>query len=72
VLVSHDLNLVGELCDRVLLMSRGRRVAFGSPEQVLEKGQLEQVFGASVFVEASPKTGRPRVQVEWLDGEARR
>ena len=34
VLSSHLLPLVEELCDAILVMSRGKRLAFGSIEQI--------------------------------------
>jgi iron complex transport system ATP-binding protein len=65
VLVSHDLNLTAEVCDRVLLMAGGRVEALGTPAEVLEAGRLGRVYGCPVAVERSAVTGRPIVQVAW-------
>lgn len=72
VLVSHDLNLAGELSDRLLLLAEGRVARFGKPEEVLDAGLIEAVYGCRVWIEPNPKTGRPRVQVQWMEarGEA--
>ena len=35
LLVEHDLSLVKKICDRVLVLSSGRLLAEGSPEQVM-------------------------------------
>ena len=35
IFVSHDLNVVRLLCDRILVMNRGRMIEYGSAEQVL-------------------------------------
>ena len=65
LLVSHDLNLVGELCDRLLLLADGRIARLGTPDEVLEEGLLADVYGCAVAVERSAATGRPVVQVVW-------
>lgn len=69
VLVSHDLSLAAELADRLLLLSAGCVAALGEPERVLDVALLEDVYGCRVSVEPNPKTGRPRVQVQWLEDE---
>jgi peptide/nickel transport system ATP-binding protein len=37
VLVTHDLNVIAEICDRVMVMQHGK---------VVEEGPVQQVFGA--------------------------
>ena len=71
LLVSHDLNLAGELCDRLLLLTDGRIARLGRPEDVLEEALLASVYGCAVAVEKSPATGRPVVQVSWPTGDVR-
>lgn len=61
VLVSHDLNLVSQYCDRLLLMDGGRMVRFGYPEEVIEPEVLESVYRCKVFVDQHPESGLPRV-----------
>jgi iron complex transport system ATP-binding protein len=65
LLVSHDLDLAAELCDRLLLLAEGRVVRAGAPDDVLDQATLETVFGAPVIVERSASTGRPLVRVAW-------
>jgi len=62
ILVSHDLNLAAEHCDRVLLLARGRIAALGRPEEVMTTAHLESAYGCPVEVERHPVSGRPRVQ----------
>lgn len=71
LLVSHDLNLASEVCDRLLLMAEGRLVAVGAPDAVLEESALAAVFGCEVTVEKSPTTRRPVVQIAWPDAGRR-
>jgi iron complex transport system ATP-binding protein len=67
LLVSHDMNLAAELCDRLLLLADGRRLAFGAPEEVLEPGLLGTAFQCAVVVERSRTTGCPVVRVAWSE-----
>ncbi len=69
VLISHDLNMAGELCDRLLLMQAGRVAAIGAPEDVLSETRLESVFGCRVVVDKHPTSRRPSVSVVWPDPE---
>jgi iron complex transport system ATP-binding protein len=64
LLVSHDLNLAAQLCDRLLLLAGGSIVRLGSPVEVLDEDLLRTVYGCDVVVEASA-SGRRRVQVIW-------
>lgn len=61
VLVSHDLNLVSQYCDRILLLDRGRVVRLGRPEEVIEPEALEAVYRCRVLVDRHPGSGLPRV-----------
>jgi iron complex transport system ATP-binding protein len=65
LLVSHDLNLAGELCDRLLLLADGRIARVGAPDAVLDEGVLGDVYGCAVTVDRNATTGRPTVQVTW-------
>lgn len=61
VLVSHDLNLVSQYCDRILLVDCGRIVRLGDPDEVIEPDVLESVYRCRVFVDRHPGSGLPRV-----------
>lgn len=61
ILVSHDLNLAAECCDRILLLAGGRVRAFGPPEEVITEEHLTSAYGCPVEVEHHPASGRPRV-----------
>ena len=65
LLVSHDLNLASEVCDRLVLMAEGRLVGIGTPAAVLEESVLAAVFGCEVAVEKNQTTRRPVVQLTW-------
>jgi len=65
LLVSHDLDLAAEVCDRLLLLGGGRVARVGTPAEVLRREVLEAVFGCAVVVDVNPVSGRPVVRVAW-------
>ena len=67
ILISHDLNLAAELCDRLLLLHSGSAVAMGPAEAVLDESTLLSVYGCRVVVDKHPATRRPTVQIVWPD-----
>jgi iron complex transport system ATP-binding protein len=60
VVVTHELNLVGEYADQVVLLQKGKCLRVGPPATVYQRELLEQVFQAPLSVEMTP-SGRPRV-----------
>ena len=61
LLVSHDLNLAAEYCDKLLLMHKGRVMLAGAPEEVLTEENIHRVYRAQVRLQRSPVTGRPHL-----------
>jgi len=61
ILVSHDINLASQYCDRILIMKEGRLMALGSPHEVITPPNLEDVYGCRVLIDGHPETGLPRV-----------
>ncbi len=67
VLVSHDLNLASQYCDRLMLLHEGALVRLGPPAQVLEAGLIESVYNCRVLVDRHPLSGVPRVTLPGRD-----
>jgi cobalamin transport system ATP-binding protein len=61
VLVSHDLNVASQYCDRVLMLKEGKLCRIGPPGETIRPDVLRYVYGCDVVVDAHPQTGRPRV-----------
>jgi iron complex transport system ATP-binding protein len=61
ILVTHEINLAAEMCDRLLLLDAGCIVRQGPPETVLDSEDLSRVFRTPVAVDRNPSSGRPRV-----------
>ena len=59
--VFHDLNLAAQYCPRLVLLSGGRIVADGAPQDVLTSEQISEVYGAEVCVTTHPVNGAPVV-----------
>jgi iron complex transport system ATP-binding protein len=63
ILVSHDLNLASQYCDRLLLLDQGRLAAMDHPAMVLRADVLEPVYGCRILIDCHPETGLPRVSL---------
>jgi iron complex transport system ATP-binding protein len=50
IIASHDLNLLAKYCDKVMILSQGKIVAFGRPEEVITSEMVEQVYGVEVVI----------------------
>jgi len=61
VMVSHDLNLASQHCDRILMLKDGAVAATGSPADVMSPEVLRAVYGCQVLVDSHPESGLPRV-----------
>jgi len=61
VLVSHDLNVASQVCDRMLMLKDGQLCRMGPPEDTITPDVLRMIYGCEVVVDAHPQTGRPRV-----------
>lgn len=63
VWVSHDLNLAGQCCDRLMLLKEGTVARLGVPSEVLQPDVIESVYRCPVLVDRHPVSGAPRVTV---------
>ena len=61
VMVSHDLNLASQHCDRILMLKDGGVAAMGSPVDVILPEILQAVYGCHVLIDSHPESGLPRV-----------
>lgn len=65
IVITHDLNLASEFADEILLLKNGKTVAMGKPEAVLSAGNLREVFGVEVLLDAHPLSGKPRLTMTY-------
>jgi iron complex transport system ATP-binding protein len=61
IIALHDLNHAAMFCDELIVMSAGKIVASGTPDDVINEDLLKEVFSIDARVEPSPYTGRPHI-----------
>ena len=59
----HDLSMAARYCDKLVVLSGGRVVASGSPEDVLKPSLIESVFKVRAAVFPDPITGAMTVSL---------
>ena len=58
VVSTHDLNLAAGLCRDLILLDRGRVLAAGPAERMLQPELIRQLYGVDVDISVHAKTGR--------------
>ena len=61
IIALHDLNHAAMFCDRLLVMQAGKIVASGTPEDVLTRELLSDVFSVEAHVSPSPYHAKPHI-----------
>jgi branched-chain amino acid transport system ATP-binding protein len=44
VMVEHDMNLVGQVADRVMVINNGQLLALGTPDEVRENPAVQRAY----------------------------
>lgn len=57
VVSTHDLNLAAGLCRELILLERGRVLASGSAESMLQPALIRKLYGVDVDIATHPRTG---------------
>ena len=66
----HDLHMAARYCDRLVLLSNGRTLADGPPEEVLLPEIIESAFGVKSAVYRDPNTGSLAISLIGPGGRA--
>jgi iron complex transport system ATP-binding protein len=61
VIVSHDLNMASEYCDRLVLMKNGHVYKDGSPKEVITEANIREVYEINAVVSDNVMTGAPHI-----------
>ncbi len=56
ILVTHEVNLASQFCDRLILLNEGRIVKDGRPAEVLQFNLIREVYGVDVYIDINPFT----------------
>lgn len=59
--ILHDLNLASFYADRIMVMKKGKAVAWGEPAKVLTAELVQEVFEIRALVRTHPEKGGPLV-----------
>ena len=68
VVALHDLNLASQYCDRLILINKGRVHVEGTPREVINSHNIEEVYGAGNCVYTHPVNGLPVVLLNASNG----
>jgi iron complex transport system ATP-binding protein len=68
IVVSHDINLSAEYCDRIVMLSEGEVHQMGSAGEVITARNLQDVYGAKVMVDTNPVSSAPRITLLSREG----
>lgn len=56
IVVTHDINLAAQFCDRLILLNHGKIIKDGSPGEVLKFQIIQDVYGVNVYIDINPFT----------------
>ena len=62
IIALHDLNLAAMFCDRIIVLQGGRIIASGTPETVLTRALLRDVFRVEAEISLAPQGGAPHIR----------
>ncbi|PJE27334.1 Hemin import ATP-binding protein HmuV [Pseudooceanicola marinus] len=62
IIALHDLNLAAMFCDRIVVLQQGAICACGTPQAVLTRDTLRDVFRVSAHIGVSEDAGRPHIR----------
>lgn len=61
VIVNHDLNVASQFCEKLVLLHRGRIYKIGTPEMIIDKELLMDVYGVETEVIIHPEKNIPQI-----------
>ena len=61
IVITHDLNLAAEFANEILMLKGGKTFASGSPSEVLNQRNIDEVYNVQVLLDENPASGKMRV-----------
>jgi iron complex transport system ATP-binding protein len=61
LLISHNINLASEYCERIVLLKQGRVLADGKPAEIINQENLQRLYNARLQVIQNPVTKNPNL-----------
>jgi len=61
ILVSHNINLASEYCERIIMLKEGIVIADGTPEDIVNTKNLKELYNAELKIIENPISGKPNL-----------
>jgi iron complex transport system ATP-binding protein len=61
LVVTHDIDLAAQYCDRMMMLKNGRLYAVGEPDEVITASNIKAVYDCPVVVDKNPVRKTPRI-----------
>ena len=61
ILVSHNINLAADYCDRIIMMKEGKIIADGNPENTIKSETIRELYGTNLKIVKNPLSGKPNL-----------
>ncbi len=61
LMIIHDLNLAGEYCSKLIMLNKGKVHISGTPDEVLNYKDIEEVYETVVITQKNPLSGKPAI-----------
>lgn len=69
IIVSHDISLAAQYCQRMLLLNKGTVHKIGEPAEVITADTISRVYQCPVLVDENPISKTPRITILSKRGE---
>jgi iron complex transport system ATP-binding protein len=61
IIIIHDLNLASEYCDELVLLHEGSLYQKGTPQEILNYSNIENVYNTLVITQENPLSKKPTI-----------
>jgi iron complex transport system ATP-binding protein len=61
ILVSHNINLTANFCDRIILLKSGRIISDGVPSEIITESGIKEAYGMDFLISTNPLSKRPNL-----------
>ncbi|WP_034293605.1 MULTISPECIES: ABC transporter ATP-binding protein [Bacillus] len=72
VMVSHDLNQASIYSDKICVLSKGTIQNYGTPDEVLTKEMIRNVYGVECEIDSHYQHSKPRIHLFGISSKIRR
>lgn len=61
-MITHDLGIVAEICDKVAIMYAGEIIEYGTAEDIYERKEQTSLYGRTVWLHTGFGGGKQEAQ----------